>query len=359
MTFRFSEEQESLGALVRRTCGEKARSRDVHDGDAEAGDPPLWSDLGEAGLLTLGMPEARGGAGGTTVDQFVVAHELGRVVSPAPFVSSTMVAGSLLGVADTHTDLVTAMASGHVVATALEHPNDIELTLGEDRPRLDGIARLVLDGTVATTVLVAVAATRGPRVAVVDLAEATVDRVSHPTLDRGRPVATVCFDDTPAELLGPDGDWGDRITAARRAGFVGLAAESAGLAERCLELAREHALTRRQFGEIIGQFQAVKHRLADMLVAVENAKSAAQLGAWALAEGREDADLLVAAAKAEGTGAAVRVASDALQLHGGIAITWEHDLHLYLRRAKTNEHLWGEPVGHRDHIARRLLAVAT
>jgi alkylation response protein AidB-like acyl-CoA dehydrogenase len=181
-------------------------------------------------------------------------------------------------------------------------------------------------------------------------------------------VSTVTLDAAPIDLLaepadrdipaGTTGHWGDVVRDALRVGAVGLAAESAGIARHCLELSCAYALSRRQFGEVIGQFQATKHRLADMLVLTENALAAVQLGAFALAGNGDDMDLSVAAAKATATDAAVHVVGDAIQLHGGIAITWEHDLHLYLRRAKANQHLLGHPTDHRDAIAERLLADA-
>jgi alkylation response protein AidB-like acyl-CoA dehydrogenase len=349
MAFTYTEEQEALRALVRDLCGDDARNRAVAEG-GEAGDPTLWNGLRDAGLLTLGIPEGRGGAGGGVVDQSLVAQELGRVASPAPFVTSTMMAGRLLARATTHDEVVAAMAAGVRVACVLDQPEARTV----DNGLVSGSARLVIDGHVADSLVLTASAPEGIVVGLVDPAEA--EMVAHATVDRGRPLATVTFDNTPIDLLGGPGEgWEEVVAEANRAAQLGLAAESAGLAQRCLDLAREYALTRRQFGEIIGQFQAVKHRLADMLVLAENAVAAVQLGAFALDGNGDDIALSVAAAKATATDAAVQVAGDAMQVHGGIAITWEHDLHLYLRRAKTNQQLLGEPTLHREAIAARLL----
>lgn len=367
MAFTWSEQQEHLRTLVRRACGDGARSRTVHDG-GPPGDPTLWADLHDAGLLTLGIPEDRGGAGGGILDQVVVALELGRAVSPAPFVSSTMMAGRLLAASACPHPLVAAMAGGDVVACAIEHAPQRRVDESGAKATVTGVARMVLDGPAATHLLVSAVVDARVVVGVVDPAGAGARQVDHPTLDRGRPVSTITLDAAPIDLLtepserdippGPTGGWGDAVRDALRVGAVGLAAESAGIARRCLDLSCAYALSRRQFGEVIGQFQATKHRLADMLVQTENALAAVQLGAFALAGNGDDVDLSVAAAKATATDAAVQVVGDAIQLHGGIAITWEHDLHLYLRRAKANQHLLGHPTDHRDEIAARLLAAA-
>jgi alkylation response protein AidB-like acyl-CoA dehydrogenase len=181
---------------------------------------------------------------------------------------------------------------------------------------------------------------------------------SQPSLDRGRAFATVDLDAVPVRVLASGAPARAAIAAATDLACVGFASEAAGVAERCLELATQHASTRRQFGEVIGRFQAIKHKLADDLVLVENARSAVLLGAWAVTDDSPERALAVAAAKATASDNAVRVVADAMQVHGGIAITWEHDLHLYLRRAKTLQKVWGEPTDHRDHIAAALLAGA-
>jgi len=351
MAFTYTEEQRALRDLVRDLCGEVARNRDAAEG-GNSGDPDLWRGLAAAGMLTLGIPEGRGGAGGSVVDQTIVAQELGRVASPAPFVTSTMMAGRLLASAEPRDDVIEAMAAGVKVACLLDQP-DVRTV---DNGVVNGSARLVIDGPGADTLLVAATAANGVVVGSVEAAKTVV--IAHATVDRGRPLATITFDDTPIDLLGGrDEGWGNAIVEATLVGQLGLAAESAGVAQRCLELAAAYALTRKQFGEIIGQFQAIKHMLADMLVMSENAVAAVQLGAFALDGNGDDVQLSVAAAKATATDAAVQVAGDAMQVHGGISITWEHDLHLYLRRAKTNQQLLGEPTDHRETIAARLLAV--
>jgi len=357
MAFTYTPEQEQLRELVRRACGDVARNRTANESGVR-GDPELWGDLRDAGLLSLGLAEHRGGAGGGIVDQVVVAQELGRVASPAPFVSSTMMAGRLLADAVSHRGVVEALGTGVVIACAIDQPASMPVTGSADGATVTGVARHVVDGPLADRLLVAGTLDGRTVVGLVDVDNRGVDRMDHPSIDRGRELSTVTFEAAPIDLVTGNGDWDERIREAVRVGCVGLAAESAGLAQHCLAMSRDYALTRRQFGEVIGQFQATKHRLADMLVLVENANAAVELGAFALAGNGDDVELSVAAAKATATEAAVRVCGEAIQLHGGIAITWEHDLHLHLRRAKTNQQLLGEPTVHREAIASRLLATA-
>ncbi|MBW3662287.1 MAG: acyl-CoA/acyl-ACP dehydrogenase [Actinobacteria bacterium] len=357
MEFQLTEEQRQIAATVRSAVEGGARSRPAFesDGAASGGDVDAWKMLATSGLLGLGIAEELGGSGGSLIDQTLVAHELGRVVSPAPFVSSAMVAGAVaqhLGDAA----LGTAVTSGRVVAVAFDRPGDRHLDTTGERATVSGRAPLVLDGAVADDLVLSVG--DGDAVALVLVEAAVAEVASQASLDRGRAFATVDLDATPVRVLASGAPARTAIARATDLACVGFASEAAGVAERCLELATQHASTRRQFGEVIGMFQAIKHKLADGLVLVENARSAVLLGAWAVTDDSPDRALAVAAAKATATDNAVRVVADAMQVHGGIAITWEHDLHLYLRRAKTLQRVWGEPTDHRDRIAAALLAGA-
>ena len=176
-----------------------------------------------------------------------------------------------------------------------------------------------------------------------------------PCIDRTRSIATVPAEVAGRVLLDDPAAVAELEADLRRRRAVLLAAESTGVARWCLEAAADYARIRRQFGVPIGTFQAVKHRLADLLIAVENARAATWGGAWSIASGWRDAPISAAMAKAVATENARIVANATLQLHGGIGMTWEHDVHLYLRRAKVNENLGGTPAEHFATVAALLL----
>ncbi len=355
MEYQLSPEQEELRGVVRSLLADHARARDSYDGG-----PPfaegLWARFASLGLTGLGGREDAGGSGGDLVDQIVVAEEVGRAVAAVPFLSSVIVSLPLLAehAGDPRADELfrEAAAGSKIVTTAFTGAGTANApdAVTVDDGRLRGTLSVVLDGAAAHVVLlpvgdrVHVVPTDGPHVAVTD----------EPTLDRTRRVATILLDGVEAtELAAPDPR--GALGRARQRALVGLAAEATGSAGAALEMAAEYAGEREQFGTVIGTFQAVKHRLADMLVAVENARSATAFGTWAVCSGSEDAEIAAAAAKATATQNAVDVVGAAIQVHGGIAITWEHDLHLHLRRVKSCQMLLGDPNEHLELVAAALL----
>lgn len=343
MDFTFTEEQERLRAGVRRLFDERARPRDCYGGKPGI-DGGLWSALAEMGVAGLGIDA------GDLIDQVAVAEEIGRALAPIPFLSTTVVAGPLLG----PTKYRDPITSGELVAVAaLDDPTTRVARTHESGWRLTGRASFVIDGPAAHLILMGAPTSRGTGIFAIARDSHGVTITDLPALDRTRGLADVELDGAPAELLCEDD--GDALAAARARGEVGIAAEAVGVAARALEMAAEYAKVRRQFGTPIGTFQAVKHRLADMLVAVENARSAVAFGAFALAGTWPDAPVAVAMAISTATESAVHVAGDALQIFGGIGCTWEHDIHLYLRRAKSAELLLGEPAAHLERIASFLL----
>lgn len=360
MEYQFTSEQDELRASLRRLLVERANPRAAYDG-GPAVDRELWAMLADAGALGLGIDEAHGGSGGGLIDQVVVAEELGRAVAPVPFLATTVMGGFLvgaLGSADQTAEIGAAIASGAlVVAVALTGPGTGN-TPGEVRcadGRLTGRLPLVVEGAAADLVLVPVVEGDGQSVYAVRTATTGASVEDLPALDRTRRPAEVVLEAAEAERLGAVGGADDALDDARRRAYVALAADATGAAGRSLELSADYAKVRQQFGQPIGVFQAVKHKAAEMLVAVENARSATYFGAWEVEAGTTHADVAAATAKATATEHAVTVVGDAVQIHGGIAITWEHDLHLYLRRVKVDELLLGDPESHLERVATHVL----
>ncbi len=174
------------------------------------------------------------------------------------------------------------------------------------------------------------------------------------TMDQTRKQARLEFSATPARLVGEDGGAGPALSRTLDLAAVALAAEQVGGAQRCLDMAVDYAKTRIQFGRPIGSFQAIKHKCADMLLEVESAKSAAYYAGWAAAEDSEELPVVASLAKSYCSEAYFHAAAENIQIHGGIGFTWEHDAHLYFKRAKSSELLLGDPSYHRELLAQRI-----
>ncbi|WP_433253926.1 acyl-CoA dehydrogenase family protein [Streptosporangium sp. CA-135522] len=288
------------------------------------------AELGAAGLA---VPEEYGGAGCGMAEVAVVCAELGRALAPYPYLSTVVLAAEAIkagGDSAAMTRLLPGIADGSVTATLL-FPADADLTLSEGK--LTGVARHALDAEVVLAFV-------GD-----ELVEAVPSsRTPHACLDQTRPLTTFAFDAVPVVRAG-DGTTRDRI---RDLGVTGLAAEQAGGAARCLETAVAYAKERHQFGRPIGSFQAVKHKLADLLLVVESARSAALAAARSAA-----ADLPVRAAIAGSycTEAYLTAAGENIQVHGGTGVTWEHSAHRHFKRATADAQLFGPPQAHRARLA--------
>lgn len=319
----------------------------------------LWPHLCEIGVLPI--PERYGGSGAELADTHVVLEELGRVLSPAPLLSTTIAVAALLatGNDDACGRLLPRIAEG-AVATVIWPWDCAEIAL-------DGTFDYVLDGDIAEILLVS----DGVSLHEVDLGAVTRDHT--PTMDQTRRLATIQLTAACTTRLGP---WSDRI---RDVACAALSAEQVGAAARALELTVGYTKTRVQFGRPIGSFQALKHRMADMHVLVETARSASlaatgEVSAAMAADGRSaglaatDAqspapattdqpsappaaphEVSAAVAKVYCSEAFCKVAAEMIQLHGGIAITWEHDAHRYFKRAHGSARLFGSP---QEHLAR-------
>ena len=359
--------------MVRRFLAEKSPVSEVRRLMAtETGyDPAVWAQLGELGLAGLTIPEKYGGAGCGPVEQLIVCEEMGAALLCAPYLTSTVLATWALlasGDAVAQADLLPGIASGETIATLAVPeddgswaPDEFRVTARRsgDRYLLDGRKSFVLDGMIADLILVAASSDDGPALFAVggpgDGRAAGLSRQVMQTLDMTRKLAVLTFSGTPGRLAGQPGAAAEIVAQAIRGGVLALAAEQVGGAQRCLDMAVAYAKVRHQFGRAIGSFQAIKHMCADMLLEVESARSAAYHAAWAAADGAADLPLVASLAKAYCSEAYFHVAASNIQVHGGIGFTWEHDAHLYYRRAKSAEVMLGTPASHREVVAGLLL----
>ncbi|MCD9153897.1 acyl-CoA dehydrogenase family protein [Aeromicrobium duanguangcaii] len=340
----YSDVEESLRSSVRgalkRTVDPStvAALYDAPDTDVS----PAWSALaGDLGLAGLLVPEERGGAGASAREASVVLEELGRAVAPVPFLESAVIATTALLAVDAR-DVLPQVASGDRRAVlvlpwsaragawsageAVTAP--VAGALGADLflvpTSVDGTVRLVLHETADVTPLT--------------------------SLDMSRPLASVAPTDEGRVLAEGEAAVA-AVDAALAAGAALLASEQLGVAQWCLETTVEYAKTRIQFARPIGSFQAIKHRLADLYLEVTQAQAAARYAADTLAAQDPDAPVAQAVAQSYCSDVAVHAAEEALQLHGGIGMTWEHGVHLYLKRAKSDQLALGTPAAHRADLA--------
>jgi len=364
----FTDEQEELRRTVRRFLDESCPVGEVRRlMDTERGhDPEVWRRLGELGLQGIHVPEAMGGAGMGQVELSIVLEELGRSLACLPYFSTVGLAvNTLLASGDeaAQRDLLPRLASGEATATlAVLEPSgswDLDAVATTARREgdgwaLDGVKAFVVDGHTADVVLVAARAPGGLTVFAVDGGASGMERVPVPELDQTRKLATLELSSTPARMIGEEGGAGAWLPRALDLAAVALAAEQVGGAQRCLDMTVEYAKTRQQFGRAIGAFQAIKHRCADMLLRVESARAAAYYAAWAAAEDAEELPAVASLARAYCSEAYSWVAGETIQVHGGIGFTWEHDAHLYFKRAKASELLLGDPARHRELLLQRI-----
>jgi alkylation response protein AidB-like acyl-CoA dehydrogenase len=321
----------------------------MYDGDRSVA-ASLWSslatDLGLAGLL---VPEEDGGAGATAREAAVVLEELGRACAPAPFLTSSVIATTVL--LGSGSALLGELASGErtaalLVPLSLGPDDDLLPTVAvDDAGRLTGRITSVAGALDADVLLALAAGPAGLSLYAVDAERVGTFPVS--SLDMSRQLADITLDRTPAELVRADAD--EAVRDALLVGAALLASEQVGVARWCLDETVAYLKVRKQFGRTVGGFQALKHRLADLFTDVESASAAAQYAAAAVAAGT---DVAVAArvAAAYCSDLAVRAAEEAIQLHGGIGMTWEHPAHLYLKRAKADQIALGTAGAHRTAL---------
>ena len=346
-------------------------------------DEDLWQQMAEQlSLPGLALPEEHGGDGFGFTELQVVLEELGRALTPSPFFASVVLAaGAILATGDevAAKAYLPGIASGKTTATLAVAESaglwSFDQLTTTARPGtvnwlLTGTKQFVLHGTTADLLIVAARTDQGPAFFAVtpghgagatvgDIADSSrelgLTRTALRTLDLTRPMATLEFSDTPATLIGAAGGGGPALDAVLDLAMTALAAEQAGAARACLEASAGYARERHQFGRPIGSFQAVKHKCADMLVKVELAQAAATEAARAAAGDPDAAPLAQAAAVAHAvcSESLMFVAAENIQVHGGIGFTWEHPAHLYFRRAKASQLMFGGPGFYFEHLLRR------
>ena len=358
MNFDYSDEQKALKEEARRfvaaRCGPD-RVRAVLGDDALAYDADLWRGVAEQGWLGAAIPEAYGGLGLGHVELCALAEELGRACAPIPFASTLyFVAEALMlhGTEAQRAAWLPRIVAGEVIGALATSEGPGPVTPRSVRTRvvdgkLSGRKIPVTDGGAAT--LFVVLATDG-----LYLCEAASGVEPLATLDPTRPAAAVTFDAVPAERLGLAGDGWAALAAVLDRAAVLLAFEQLGGADRCLEMARGYALERHAFGRSIAGYQAIKHKLADMYVKNEVARSNAYYGAWALNSGAAELPLAAATARVAASDAFWFAAKENIQTHGGIGFTWEADPQLYYRRSRQLALVAGAPALWRERLVAAL-----
>ncbi|MEU7055951.1 acyl-CoA dehydrogenase family protein [Streptomyces sp. NPDC046197] len=349
----YSEEEEALRAAVRDLLTDHCDAAGViarMESDAPH-DLALWKSLTEGmGLAGLLVPEELGGQGATHREVAVVLEELGRAVAPVPYLTSAVVATEALLACggEEAAGLLTRLASGRTVgalAVGLHTaPGGAVKAVRQDDGRLHGELTSIADAAVADVLLVP--AEDGGLYAV-DTSDAAVTVAAQVPLDLTRPPAKVVLDGAPGRRLG---DAEPAVRRALRAGAGLLASEQLGVADWALTETVRYLKERKQFNRPVGGFQALKHRLAQLWLEVVSLRAAARGAADALATGR-DVDVAVPVAQAYAAPVAVRATEEALQLHGGIGMTWEHPVHLHLKRAKADSIAYGTAGAHREALA--------
>jgi alkylation response protein AidB-like acyl-CoA dehydrogenase len=365
VNFTFTPEQEELRQSLRRFLADKSSSVEVRRlMETDDGyDPLVWKQMADQlGLQGLAIPEEYGGSGYSAVELGIVFEEMGRALLCAPYFSTVALAAQLLLSVDdeaARSRWLPRIAEGSLVATVAVSDEDgawdleavtTRATRSGDGWTLDGVKMFVVDGVLADLVLVLARADDGLGVFAVERDAGGVTRTPLAGIDLTRRLARIELSGAPATRVG-EGDAADEVARALDLAVVALASEQAGGAERALEMAVDYAKIRVQFGRPIGSFQAIKHKCADMLLEVESAKSAAYFAAWSAADGSEELPVAAALAKSYCSDAFFHVAAENIQVHGGIGFTWEHDAHLYFRRAKSDQLLFGDPQHHRRRLA--------
>jgi alkylation response protein AidB-like acyl-CoA dehydrogenase len=379
MDFGFTPEQDMLRETARRFLETECAPATVRAAIASptAHDPALWRQLAELGWLGVLVPEAYGGLGGSFLDLTVILEETGKVLLPGPFFATAVLGTTALLAAGSAAqrerllpaiargDLVVALAAGPAADATAREPAMLTARPHHDGWVLAGAERFVLDAHVADRLVVAARPADGSpddtTLFLIDPRAGGVEILPLRTADMTRRWCTLRCADVPiaaADVLGSPGGGAAALRRTLAHAESGLATELVGVAQRALDMSVAYANTRTQFGRPIGSFQAIKHKCVDMMVAVENARSLAYYAAWTVSEDAPEAHQAVAMAKAYASDMGKTVTSEAIQVHGGIGFTWEHDLHLYYRRALAAEASFGTAAVHRERIADTILADA-
>src|SRR5215471_4974980 len=365
----FTDEQEELRRTMRRFCEDRSPSAEVRRlmASTEGYSPPVWEQMAsQLGLQSLTIPERYGGAGFGYVELAIVLEEMGRALLCAPyFATVAMAANALLSAGDDDAcaTYLPSIATGETIGTlALAEdsgrwdPEGISLTAEPSGSAwlLDGHKSFVVDGAIANLLLVAARSASGISLFGVEGEASGLTRAPLLTLDQTRKLARLEFARTPARLVGNEGLAWPGLSRTLDLAAIALAAEEVGGAQRCLDMSVDYAKVRYQFGRPIGSFQAIKHRCADMLLQVESARSAALYAASSAAENSAEVPVMACLSKATCSDAYFYAAAENIQVHGGIGFTWDHDAHLYFKRAKSSQLFLGDTAYHREQLAQRI-----
>jgi alkylation response protein AidB-like acyl-CoA dehydrogenase len=338
--------QDALRARVRSFLAEASPMAEVRRlMETDLGfDPDVWRAMVDEGFVGPGL---------SFPEQAVVLEEAGAALLCAPLLGTVVAAAAAgdpsLGAGPS--PAVVALAVAEDAGVWDEAGVALRATADGALWRLDGHKSFVLDGHAAAILVVAARSDAGLGFFLVDGAAPGLARAPLPTLDLTRRLARLTFEATPARLLGAPGGGGAVLARAMDMAAAALADEQVGGAQRCLDITVEHVRSRVQFGRPIGSFQAVQHRCADMLLEIESARSAAMYAALAAESAPEDLPAAAAMAKATCSDAYAFVAAETIHLHGGVGFTWDHDAHLYFKRAKSSRLLFGDPNHHREQLA--------
>jgi len=369
MKFAITAEQQELRDSVRRFLADRApltRVRELME-TADGIDQQVWRQAGsQLGLQGIAIPQEYGGSGFSFTEQAIVLEELGAALYGGPYLASAVLAATALVASSDEaakTDLLPAIAAGQTVATLAFteddgswDPDAIRLAAAKngDGWVLDGHKSFVLDGHTAGLILAVARTDDGLSLFAVDPGTEGVQRTALPTLDQTRKLARCEFASARGRLIGAPGDGSAVLSHTLDVAAVALAAEQLGGAQRVLDMAVDYAKFRHQFGRPIGSFQAIKHRCADLLLEVESLRSAVGYAAAAVAEDSAEVPVVAALVKALASDVYFHVAAENIQIHGGIGFTWEHDAHLYFKRAKSSELFLGDGSYHRERLAERI-----
>jgi len=377
MQFAFTEEQEALRDAARSFLADHSSPAHVRAAmETDAGyDPAVWRRIGaELGWTALLIPEAHGGLGLGYVELVGLMEEMGAALLCAPFFSTVCLATNvlLLGANDEQRQqYLPGIAAGTTTATvAITEPGgrwdasgvDLRAEARGDAFVLNGTKSFVIDGHTAELLIVAARhdgsrAADGISLFAVPAATPGIERRLLPTMDQTRKQAAITLRDVrvpAAALIGHAGAGWPVLSAALDLAAIALAAEQLGGAQRCLDLSVDYAKQRVQFGRPIGSFQAIKHKCADMLLRVESARSASYYAGWAASVGEAELPVLASLAKAYCSDAYFHCAAEAIQIHGGVGFSWEYDVHLYFKRARSSAILLGDSTYHRELVAQRI-----
>ena len=366
MDFSFSSDQQLLKNSARAFLDEHVKPAQVRvlwddpRGESEA----LWKEMAQLGWLGLALPEDAGGSALGLVETAILQEELGRAACPSPYLPTVLAAMAVdrFGSAAQKSRWLPAIAGGSARATVAVMERELDWSPSAIQTRADarggkvvltGVKQFVPWAHVADVILVPAVAGSAVAVFAVDASAPGVQVKPLTSMDPGMRLSTVTLDGATvaAEARLPTTGAVDFLL---QRGAIGAAAEMLGAARRCLDMAVDYAKVREQFGQPIGSFQAIRHKCADMLLDVENSHAAVYYAAWSLEHGADDGALSASVAKSYVSEAARKVCGDAIQVHGGIGFTWEYDLHLYFKRAKALESMYGDADYHRELIVRRV-----